>query len=819
MNSRLVQLASASFFSVGAFVLLPLHAIAGETNNLKSSSDSSSWELRILHTSDQEAGKKALIDIPAMVAVMDQLDQQNYPNTLKLTSGDLFIAGPFMDASQYLYSHPAQYQNLKPERRKLEPLALRPGIADIIINNGLGWQAAVIGNHEFDGISQANGVLNTNNFFALIAADAELRNYDGKALGVDAYEYTLPGAGIGPKGYPGAIFPYLSVNIDFDSFKANDKGDSVFTAYGLHNHSDKPHPAAPNALARSTIVSVGSSKVGVIGATTPFLPDIVGALEPRNMRGGSYRSKETSPTEQAAALKPFINSEVKALERRGVNKIVLLTHLQDSAIEEELIRQLVDNGIGVDVVIGGGSHKVMGPANGAQLNMLRGLDQSSVIDAHAKARQEVVPALVPYPQTFRNAKSGQVAYYVNGGANYEYLNQLVLRFDASGHVVGYDPIHSRPWKTDEEGVIDLLGKNEWRQLAREKQRQLIKHHVLTTAKNPGYLNAIAAADAVEKHINSLDSVQYGMSKVWLNGVNSDVRSRETNLGNLIADAMLWYGQELKKASPSMHHIDSIDVAFITGGSIRDMIGIQQVMPDETVHRAPPEANPILDKQEGEISKLDILNSLRFQNILALGTISSEQLKRSLEAMVSELRHGGFGQVSGLRFRYDPSKPKGSRVMQIDLTRPYRLADGRVDGTRQDQAVIRPLMTNGQLVNPKEVIGLITLAFLAEGADGQAGAQLTQNFNNVWLVGKLGNSAAWQQLGRPVPAIISEAEAADSIRAGVLTRQLGFGTERDALAAYMAANHQGHDRGNPFDVADISKDGLPSPTRILAINNP
>ena len=260
------------------------------------------------------------------------------------------------------------------------------------------------------------------------------------------------------------------------------------------------------------------------------------------------------------------------------------------------------------------------------------------------------------------------------------------------------------------------------------------------------------------------------------------------------------------------------ISFVPGGSSRDMIGRQQVMPDETVHREPPEANPILDKQEGEISKLDVLNSLRFQNVLALGSISSEQLKRSLEAMVSESRHGGFGQVSGLRFRYDPAKPKGSRVVQIDLTRPYRLADGRVDGTRQDQAVIRPLMTNGQLVDPREVLGLITLDFLAEGADGQAGALLTQHFNNVYWVGQAGNAAAWQQLGRPVPGIIPEVEAPVSIRAGLLSRKLGFGTERDALAAYLSVNHHGHDRGNPFDVADIGKDGKSSPVRILLINH-
>lgn len=819
---RLLQLTLVALATAIVVYLLPFQAFGGISrlkDELSATANNTIWELRILHTSDQEAGKKALIDIPGMVAVMNKLDQLPYPNTLKLTSGDLFIAGPFMDASQYLYSNKESYKHLKSESRALEPLALKPGIADIIINNGLGWQAAVIGNHEFDGISQPKGVLNKHNFFALIAADPDIANYNGKAVGPDAKQYTTPGAGIGKDGYPGATFPYLSVNIGFESFKANAEGETIFKAYGLKNNTAKPLRAEANSLARSTIVNVGDSQVGVIGATTPFLPDIVGALDANNMRAGSYRSKETSASEQAAALKPLIDTEVKALEQQGINKIVLLTHLQDSAIEQELSRQLVADGIGVDVVIGGGSHKVMGPANGAELKMLRGLDQSSVIDAQAKARQEVVPALVPYPQSFKSNKSGKVTYYVNGGANYEYLNQLVLRFDKDGKVISHDPINSRPWKTNEDGVIDLLGKNEWRQLSKRKQRELIKQYVLTSSANPGYRNAINAATAVESHINTLDSVQYGMSKAWLNGINIDVRSRETNLGNLIADAMLWYGQELKKSSPSMRNIENIDVAFISGGSIRDMIGTQQVMPDETVHRNPPEANPILDKQEGEISKLDILNSLRFANILTAGTISNEQLKRSLEAMVAETRHGGFGQVSGIRFRYDPTQPKGNRVIEIDLTRPYRLPDGRIDGNRQDQAVIKPLMRNGQLLNPKQTLGMITLDFLAEGADGQAGAKLTQHFNNVHWIGHAGNAAAWQRLGRPVPRVIPVGEAPPSIRSGLESRQLGFGTERDALAAYLAANHQGNGRGNPFNVADSSADGKPMASRIIPIKEP
>ena len=775
------------------------------------------WELRIIHTSDQEAGKKALIDIPALVAVMGHLDSLPYPNTIKLTSGDLLIAGPFMNASQFLYSSPATYSNLKPHQRSLEPLAMRPGIADMIINSNLGWQAAAIGNHEFDGIAQPGGILNKGNFFELISKDPKLRNYDGNGIGTDAKSYREKGAGIGPDGYQGASFPYLSVNLDFNSFKANREGQSIFEAYGLKDLTGTPQMASANTLARSTIIKVGREKVGVIGATTPFLPDIVGGLDSSNMLSGSYRSKETTAAEQAAALRPLIKQEADALQQRGINKIVLMTHLQDTTIEEELARQLLQHNIGVDVLIGGGSHKVMGPVNGAQLGLLRGLDQSSVIDAQAKARGEVVPALVPYPKIFTAADKKSTIYYVNGGSNYEYLNQLIVRFDKNGGIVNHDQSNSRPWKTDGEAVSTLLGHSDWRRLPAGERTQKISDYVLRTSKNAGHRNAIATVNAVKAYIDGLDAVQYGLSTVWLNGNNGDIRSRETNLGNLVADSLLWYGQQLLSNNPALTDIKSIDVAFINGGGIRDMIGTEQVMPDESVHRNAPEANPILGKQEGEISKLDVLNSLRFDNTMTLGSINVAQLKRSVEAMVAETRHGGFGQISGFRFTYDPSRPRGERVITIDLTRPRRLPDGRIDGRTQDQELVRPLVRDGVVLDPKEELGVVTITYLAEGGDGQGGAQLTKNLGKVRWIGTAGDPTTWRTAGHPEPQLLSSKDAPRSISAGLNARELGFGSYRDALAAYLAANHAGGTAGNPFAVADADGQGRPRPVRILTVS--
>lgn len=771
------------------------------------------WQLRILHTSDQEAGKKALLDIAGMVAVMDHLDQLPYTNTLKLTSGDLMIAGPFMSASEVLYSDENAYASLPADKRSMEPLAQLQGIADVIINNALGWHAAVIGNHEFDTMQLKDGMIQKGSFFQIIGAMPQLANYNGSGKGSDAKNYTQAGAGIGASGYPGAQFPYLSANIDFDSFVVSTEagGQSVFKAYGLTDATDGPHLATPATLARSTIVPVGNGKVGVIGVTTPFLPDIVGTLSQASMLSHSYRPKESSAEEQARVLLPLIKKEVTALAKQGIDKVILMTHLQESEIEEALCQELLHRGVAVDIVIGGGSHKLMGPADADGRGWLRGLDQASVIDKLAKERNMVVPALTPYPKSWDSAENRIL--YVNGGSNYEYLNQLVVTFDRNGKLVG-EPTDSRPWRTDGDGVSDMLGHPEWKQLTPEQQNDNIKKHILATTSNPAYRNAIDTLNAVSGHINGLDRVQYGYTTKWLNGIRDDMRSRETNLGNLVADAMLWYGQILHQGNPNLSRIKTVDVAFVNGGGIRDTIGTAQIMPDEKYHFSPPEANPVLGKEQGEISKLDIVNSLRFDNTLTMGTITIEQLKRSAEQMVAKERHGGFGQISGFRFSYDPKAPVGDRVIDLWLTQPVRRQDDRVDGNVQIQADVRQLIRDRRVLRPQEQLGIVTITYLAEGGDGQAAADLTRNILTPYWIGVRGDIRKWANTNQP--ELITAAMAPERITAGLEARELGFGSYRDALAAYLQANHPSA-ADNPLRVADQTEDPGLRPSRIIDLS--
>ncbi|MEB3312788.1 MAG: bifunctional metallophosphatase/5'-nucleotidase, partial [Cyanobacteriota bacterium] len=96
------------------------------------------FTLQVLHASDQEAGIPALQDAIGLSAVMNALGD-DYENSLRLTSGDVFIAGPFFGASADLYDSATSGRP-----------AGQAGLADMLIQNRLGWDAAAVGNHEFD---------------------------------------------------------------------------------------------------------------------------------------------------------------------------------------------------------------------------------------------------------------------------------------------------------------------------------------------------------------------------------------------------------------------------------------------------------------------------------------------------------------------------------------------------------------------------------------------------------------------------------------------------------------------------------------------
>ncbi len=120
----------------------------------------------------------------------------------------------------------------------------------------------------------------------------------------------------------------------------------------------------------------------------------------------------------------------------------------------------------------------------------------------------------------------------------------------------------------------------------------------------------------------------GEAVVALDGERANVRTKETNLGNLVADVMRDAG--------------SADICLTNGGGIRASINA------------------------GPISVGDVFNVLPFDNTLVVLEVSGANIKAALERSVSEYPQqlGGFLQVSGLSFEFDPLKAPGERVVSV-----------------------------------------------------------------------------------------------------------------------------------------------------------
>jgi len=125
--------------------------------------------------------------------------------------------------------------------------------------------------------------------------------------------------------------------------------------------------------------------------------------------------------------------------------------------------------------------------------------------------------------------------------------------------------------------------------------------------------------------------------------------------------------------------------------------------------------------------------------------------------------------------------------------------------------------DGKSLNPEERLGQVTITYLAEGGDGQAAAQLSRHLDNVHCVSIAGDGDLWGSLGRPQPSALTAAQAPQAISKGVQRRQVGFGSYRDALGAYLEAHHDGGRPANPLRVADQLSDPSVGSSRIVPID--
>ncbi len=378
-------------------------------------------------------------------------------------------------------------------------------------------------------------------------------------------------------------------------------------------------------ISKSSVVSVCGQRFGIVGATTPFLGSI-----------SSPREVKIDPD-----VVGTVQTEIDALLAQGINKIIFTSHLQ--SVEEDLA--LIPQLKGIDIAIAGGGDELL--AN-PDTPLLPG-------DAELVAGS--------YPLTAAD-KEGKSVPIVTTTGSYRYVGKLVAWFDAAGNVVSLD--------ADRSGPVRVLAKSR----------------SFPDGVVPDPLVQELVTKPVQAAVDDLAANIIGRTEVALDGLRTNVRTIETNEGNLVGDALLWQANQLAASFGA----PTADVALQNGGGMRD---------DEVI---PP----------GNITELKTFDILPFSNFVCIvPQISASQFKTILENAVSRVAEidGRFAQIAGFRYTWDAT----GTAQVIDET------TGQITtpGTRVKEVVLASgtvLVQNGQVVAGAPAVNIATIDFLARNGD-------------------------------------------------------------------------------------------------------
>lgn len=463
-----------------------------------------------------------------------------------------------------------------------------------------------------------------DNFLAGPRFNASLELEEGEpyydAVALDAFGYDAIALG----NHDFDFGPQVLANF-INSF---DGEDDVFLSANL-DFSNEPvlqELEEEGKIAEHVIVEKGGEQIAIIGLTTDRLATI---SSPGNVTVSSMLAEELA-------------EEVQEAKDAGVNKIILISHLQSLVDDEELAAMMTD----IDVVVAGGSDALLANPN----NLLLPEDQETGAEG-------------PYPTFFTDATGKEIPFVTTAG-EYGYLGRLVVSFDENGEVVAINQGASGP--------IRVAGGDQ------------------PDAVTPDAELQANVADPVQASIDALADNVIAIAVDSLDGIRGNVRTGEANIGNLLADALLWQANENAEdfGAPMAH------IAMTNGGGIRNSVTVSP---------------------GGEVTELTTFDIAPFGNFVTIvEEVSPETLKQLLERAYSGApeAEGRFAQIAGFRVNVDTTAT--AQVLEQDedenLTGGIATPGERVIDVRLDDGTW--IIRGGEIVSDAPSVNIATVDFLA-----------------------------------------------------------------------------------------------------------
>ncbi|CAN5519074.1 hypothetical protein BH23ACT9_BH23ACT9_22920 [soil metagenome] len=386
-------------------------------------------------------------------------------------------------------------------------------------------------------------------------------------------------------------------------------------------------------IAPSITVDAGGTEVGIIGLVTPILRSI----------------SSPGAVEVLRDIVPVVQAEVDRLTAEGVDHLILISHLQDLNEDIDFVGQIS----GLDAVVAGGGDEVLaGPAD----PLVPG---------------DLVNVAGDYPFLLPDA-DGAIVPTVTTAGDYKYLGRLNLFFGDDGNLLPdtpFDPQTSRMVRLADESLPFGVARDP---------------RVVAEVEGP-----------VRDFVADLETNVIATSEVPLDGSRPPIRTQETNLGNLVADAHR-YVIETRGAEFGIDTSTTQVVGIQNGGGIRN----NNVIP------------------AGPITELNTFQILAFTNfVAAVEDFDAQSLKDVLETAYASLpgENGSFSQVSNLIIEIDTTFPAQETAVDdeggVAITTPGQRIRSMTfaDGT--------PLVVDGEVVADAPTFVLATIDFSLRNGDG------------------------------------------------------------------------------------------------------
>eukprot|EP00543_Licmophora_paradoxa_P007208 CAMPEP_0202442360 /NCGR_PEP_ID=MMETSP1360-20130828/1814_1 /ASSEMBLY_ACC=CAM_ASM_000848 /TAXON_ID=515479 /ORGANISM="Licmophora paradoxa, Strain CCMP2313" /LENGTH=524 /DNA_ID=CAMNT_0049057705 /DNA_START=1 /DNA_END=1575 /DNA_ORIENTATION=- len=367
-------------------------------------------------------------------------------------------------------------------------------------------------------------------------------------------------------------------------------------------------------ISPSHIVTFGEEQVGIVGVSnrTKAMRYDIGA--------NTTLLDERTQVEQ----------EIETLKSKGINKIILLTHI---GYDTDLMwaAELED----IDIIVGGDSHALMGDRNVADPLLEAIVSQGGEGEYIGR-----------YPTPYRNS-AGKLVCIVQAWEHAKAVGKLDVSFDADGSVLSCGGKTVIPYEIDAN-----VPEKKRSQIAEYLNSNQRGNMFVETEKDPTTSDVLASYEVqLQKSDHVIGTVLHDIcyARIPGTGLHSKICSVEDTskqgggVGNLVAQGIL-------------NQIPGADISIQNAGGCMG------------------------DIREGNFTVLDGKNLLPFSNSIVTLRMTGSQIKNVLESAISrslsdpDLNDGAYPYAAGIRFVVNEDADDLDRLDGLEVN--SRLEDGQ-----------------------------------------------------------------------------------------------------------------------------------------------